>query len=256
MRRIHPLAISLLGVISVTCPRTLLADRLEEQYKHASELLWAGDLQEAQSEFEAILHKKKNYKSAKVLLGLTLARLSNQSEKQGDRIEAISQLRQALSLDPQEAYWHSALAKLLHAQGNADEAANECAQAARLSPEDSDLARGCGFGLSPLLVNDKTVTSVSGPPKNGSPTPPRPVYNPNPAYSEKARLARLHGVIVLSLVVSAEGEVTQAAISQPLGLGLDESALNTVRTWKFEPATRNGAPIPDRVMVEVSFRLF
>jgi len=29
-----------------------------------------------------------------------------------------------------------------------------------------------------------------------------------------------------------------------------------VSTWKFKPGTRQGVPVPVRVMVEVSFRLF
>jgi TonB family protein len=33
-------------------------------------------------------------------------------------------------------------------------------------------------------------------------------------------------------------------------------AIETVKTWKFKPATRNGVPVPVRVVVEVTFRLF
>jgi TonB family protein len=39
-------------------------------------------------------------------------------------------------------------------------------------------------------------------------------------------------------------------------MGLDENAVKTVKTWKFKAAQRNGAPVPVKVMVEVSFRLF
>lgn len=61
---------------------------------------------------------------------------------------------------------------------------------------------------------------------------------------------------MLWLVVDAQGDVKQETIVKPLGLGLDERALRTVRTWKFKPSTRNGTPVPVRVMVEVSFKLF
>jgi TonB family protein len=53
-----------------------------------------------------------------------------------------------------------------------------------------------------------------------------------------------------------QGSVTDARVMKPLGLGLDEKALETVRTWKFKPGMRNGIPVPVRVLVEVSFRLF
>ena len=42
----------------------------------------------------------------------------------------------------------------------------------------------------------------------------------------------------------------------PLGLGLDAVALEAVRTWKFQPATRDGTAVPVRVKVTVSFSLF
>ena len=61
---------------------------------------------------------------------------------------------------------------------------------------------------------------------------------------------------MLFIIVDSEGNVTEARIVRPLGLGLDEKALDTVRTWKFKPGMRNGAPVPVKVLVEVQFRLF
>jgi TonB family protein len=248
-------------VIVVASPLTLLADKMEDRYKHASDLLSQGDFQGAQTEFEAIIQKKHNYRSAKVLLGMTLTKLSEQSEKQGDRTRAVAQLREALGLDPDEAYWHSALAKLLHAQGDADEAMKECSQAAQLSPDDSGLAGGCGLGARGEInkkggTDPKVPAGVQPSKVGGLVTAPVPIKKPDPSHSEKARSARLQGTTVLWLVVDAQGDVEQEAIVKPLGLGLDEKALSTVRTWKFKPATRSGTPVPVRVMVEVSFRLF
>jgi len=249
------------GAFLVSCPPALIAVNMSTQYEHAADLLSHGDFQGAQTEFEAILQKKHNYRSAKVLLGVTLTKLSEQSEKQGDRTRAVAQLREALGLDPDEAYWHSALAKLLHAQGNADEAMKECSQAAQLSPDDSGLAGGCGFGATAEInkkgSTDPKVPAGVEPSKVGGPvTAPVPIKKPEPPYSEKARLARLQGTTVLWLVVDAQGDVGQETVVKPLGLGLDERALRTVRTWKFKPSTRNGTPVPVRVMVEISFKMF
>jgi TonB family protein len=85
---------------------------------------------------------------------------------------------------------------------------------------------------------------------------PIPIYKPEPAYSEEARKAKYQGTVVLWIVVDAQGNVTDCRVVRPLGLGLDEKATETVRTWKFKPALRNGTPVPVRVIVEVSFRLF
>jgi TonB family protein len=85
---------------------------------------------------------------------------------------------------------------------------------------------------------------------------PIPIYKPDPAYSEEARKAKYQGTVVLWIIVDAVGAVTDCRVVKPLGLGLDEKAVETVKTWKFKPAQRNGTPVPVRVMVEVSFRLF
>jgi TonB family protein len=85
---------------------------------------------------------------------------------------------------------------------------------------------------------------------------PIPIYKPEPTYSEEARKAKYQGTVVLWIVVDAQGNVIDPKVVRPLGLGLDEKALEGVRTWKFKPALRNGVPVPVRVIVEVSFRLF
>ena len=90
----------------------------------------------------------------------------------------------------------------------------------------------------------------------GGVSAPIPIYKPEPAYSEEARKAKYQGTVVLFIVVDASGAVTECRVIKPLGLGLDEKAVETVKTWKFKPALKNGTPVPVQVTVEVSFRLF
>ncbi len=90
----------------------------------------------------------------------------------------------------------------------------------------------------------------------GNVSAPIPIYKPDPPYSEEARKAKYQGVVVLVIVVDAQGNVGDVRVVKPLGLGLDEKAEETVHTWKFKPGLRNGAPVPVRMMVEVTFRLF
>jgi TonB family protein len=86
---------------------------------------------------------------------------------------------------------------------------------------------------------------------------PIPVQVPQPLYTRQARKAKVHGTAVFSVVLDAKGNVDGVKeISKPLGLGLDQSAIKTLRTWKFKPALHDGAPVPVRVMIEVTFRLF
>jgi protein TonB len=121
------------------------------------------------------------------------------------------------------------------------------------SGEGTGIGSGRGGGLGPGEGGGVGggVYSVGG-----NVTPPIPIYKPEPPYSEEARKAKYQGTVVLWIIVNIQGSVTDARVVKPLGLGLDEKALDTVRTWKFKAATRNGVPVPVRVMVEVSFRLF
>ena len=90
----------------------------------------------------------------------------------------------------------------------------------------------------------------------GNVSAPIPIYKPEPPYSEEARKAKYQGTVVLWIIVDTQGNVTDLRVVKPLGLGLDEKAVETVRTWKFKPAMRNNVPVPVRVGVEVTFRLF
>jgi len=87
-------------------------------------------------------------------------------------------------------------------------------------------------------------------------TPPRRTFTPDPPYPEGAGAYRKQGVVRLLIVVNRQGNVIDVQeISAPLGDGFDESAIETVKGWKFTPAMRGSAPITVRIMVEVSFRL-
>jgi TonB family protein len=121
------------------------------------------------------------------------------------------------------------------------------------SGEGTGIGSGRGGGLGPGEGGGTGggVYSVGG-----NVSAPIPIYKPEPAYSEEARKAKYQGTVVLWIVVDAQGNVNDCRVVKPLGLGLDEKAVETVRTWKFKPALRNGAPVPVRVIVEVSFRLF
>lgn len=85
---------------------------------------------------------------------------------------------------------------------------------------------------------------------------PVPIYKPHPAYTQAARAAKLQGTSILQILVGADGDVKSATIARPFDQGLDQSAVDTVKTWKFQPALRAGKPVACRVMVEVSFRIF
>ena len=77
---------------------------------------------------------------------------------------------------------------------------------------------------------------------------------PKPEYTAEARLAKLEGSVLLSLVVGADGQPRDIQVARPLGLGLDESAVENVRAWQFKPGTEDGTPVHVQVNEEVFFR--
>jgi TonB family protein len=90
----------------------------------------------------------------------------------------------------------------------------------------------------------------------GGVSAPRVVFQPDPEYSEEARKAKYQGVCVLWLVVGPDGKPRDIRVARTLGLGLDEKAMEAVKTWRFEPAMKDGKPVAVQINVEVQFRLY
>jgi TonB family protein len=87
-------------------------------------------------------------------------------------------------------------------------------------------------------------------------TPPRVTYAPPAEFSEAARAAKYQGTCILKLIVGADGNPRNIRVINPIGMGLDEKALEAVRTWKFQPALKDGKPVAAEIAVEVDFHLF
>lgn len=90
----------------------------------------------------------------------------------------------------------------------------------------------------------------------GSVSAPRAIYTPEPESSEIARKAGYEGTCVLWIVVGENGQPRDIKVHRSLGLGLDEKAIEAVRSWRFKPAMKDGHPVAVQVNVEVTFRLY
>jgi TonB family protein len=85
---------------------------------------------------------------------------------------------------------------------------------------------------------------------------PSAVNDPVPEFSEEARTAKYQGSATLRVTVGADGLPSDVCVVRALGYGLDEKAVSAVKTWEFEPATKNGTPVPVVINVEVTFHVF
>jgi protein TonB len=80
--------------------------------------------------------------------------------------------------------------------------------------------------------------------------------NPPPYYPQLARRAGEQGRVVLRVLVNPAGKADEVEIRTSSGHPrLDESARDTVRRWRFVPATRGDEPVPAWVLIPISFRL-
>ncbi len=85
---------------------------------------------------------------------------------------------------------------------------------------------------------------------------PQLISKVEPQYSEKARKAKLSGSILLSCLVGVDGVPSNIKVLRPLGLGLDEKAIEALLQWRFKPGMKDGHPVPVTAQVEISFRLY
>jgi periplasmic protein TonB len=83
------------------------------------------------------------------------------------------------------------------------------------------------------------------------------LYCPNPQFSDDAVKAKYQGTVLLMAVITADGRATNIRVAKGLGMGLDEKAIEAVRTWRFRPAVGpDGKAAAVSTPIEVVFRLY
>jgi len=87
-------------------------------------------------------------------------------------------------------------------------------------------------------------------------TPAKPLFIVDATFSEQARKNKYQGNLAVVFYVGTDGRAHSPKIYHPLGMGLDEQALNVVSMWRFEPARKLDQPVPARMSIETSFNLY
>ena len=75
-----------------------------------------------------------------------------------------------------------------------------------------------------------------------------------PQFPTSAREKGMEGWVDVQFLVNADGTVSEPAIvgAQPVGI-FEQSALEAVRRWRYQPVLHDGAPVTQRARVRVRF---
>jgi TonB family protein len=109
----------------------------------------------------------------------------------------------------------------------------------------------------PAIPAERTDTA-SAKDDNANPgyVPPKVLHSVDPEYSPEARAAKFSGKCVIALTIDTQGNPINVHVEKPIGMGLDEKAIDAVKQYRFTPATQDGVAIAKRVHIEVEFRFY
>jgi periplasmic protein TonB len=84
-------------------------------------------------------------------------------------------------------------------------------------------------------------------------TPPRVTRQVSPVNKPDARGFRISGIVLIGLVVTSQGEPREVRVIRSLDKDVDQSAIDAVEQWHFDPAKRGGRAVAVRITVEIRF---
>jgi periplasmic protein TonB len=86
---------------------------------------------------------------------------------------------------------------------------------------------------------------------------PACLYCPEAHFSDEAVKAKYQGTVALVAIITPDGRATDIQVVTGIGMGLDEKAVEAVRTWRFRPALGpDGKPAAVRQIIEITFHLY
>jgi protein TonB len=111
--------------------------------------------------------------------------------------------------------------------------------------------------LPPLATSDIADARSPRDARAAGITLPKLLTRTKPQYTPSAMKAGVQGDVLLEAVVRSDGTVGDTHVTQSLDRvhGLDDQAVKAIRQWTFEPATRDGSPVPVTVAIVMNFRL-
>ena len=84
--------------------------------------------------------------------------------------------------------------------------------------------------------------------------PPKATKSPDPDYPQIPADAEPNGVVVMLVGINAKGRVELVHVLRASNDAFQNSAVSTVKTWKFTPAKKSGKHVPVQITVEMKFQ--
>ncbi|MGB8887806.1 MAG: energy transducer TonB [Candidatus Korobacteraceae bacterium] len=84
--------------------------------------------------------------------------------------------------------------------------------------------------------------------------PPKAISAPDPKFPDLPAGAEDHGTVVMLIGVGTKGRVEAVRVVHSDEQAFDNSAVATVKKWKFKPAEKDGHAVPVQVTVEMNFQ--
>jgi TonB family protein len=134
-------------------------------------------------------------------------------------------------------------------------AAKELANAVTLAKYD---VSGRGAKEQTHNITGYSTNQTTGATSNSNTVIVHPLYRENapPAYPEIARVRGYEGIVLVSAEILPDGRVGNMRIRKSSGYAiLDQSAIEAVKPWKFEPAKKSGNPFTVWVELPIKFIL-
>jgi TonB family protein len=85
---------------------------------------------------------------------------------------------------------------------------------------------------------------------------PTILYREKAKYTEEARLHKVEGTVMLTIVFGADGRIHDIRTVRGLPDGLTETSIEAAQKIRFHPAVLNGKPVSVRATLEFSFALY
>ncbi len=85
-------------------------------------------------------------------------------------------------------------------------------------------------------------------------TPPVRISGEIARYPEQARRARKSGTVTVEFVVTEKGETTDIKVVESVTEVLDKAVVDSVRTWRWEPAKKQGVKVKVKKQARQTFK--